>query len=485
MKSWEDDARKWLAYSLDPLPQELNEIDWKSSLSPNNKKLAQHISAFANHHGGGYLAFGVDDDGEVVGVSREQVDSIIERLSSISRDSLTPQVALDYVVSDYNGRAVLFVKLIESRNKPVHLGTSVELSFIRTGGTTRQAGRQELGALMLNSRQITWEQLYASQTMTAQEVFNALDYRKMFELLKHPIPSDPDEIISWMERENVVVKEPSSGKYIITNFGAVSSAYKLEDFEGLGRKVIRVVKYKGNNKSEAERETVGAKGYAIGFDGLIEYIMAMLPNSEIIQHALRAETSLYPEIALRELIANAIIHQDFSITGSGPMVELFENRIEIRNPGKLLPSKKVDRLIGTNPESRNEKLASSFRRFNICEERGSGFVKVVSSIELFGLPALKFEEGSNYFKVTLYAPKTFAEMSVNERVEACYQHAVIRHLSSESMTNATLRERLKMSETQRPQVSKLIKEAMARGKIKPKDLSNKSTKFAEYVPYWA
>lgn len=211
---------------------------------------------------------------------------------------------------------------------------------------------------------------------------------------------------------------------------------------------------------------------------------ALLPSSEIIKNALREETSVYPEIALREIVANALIHQDFTIRGSCPMIEIFDDRIEISNPGKLLPSKKIDRLIRTTPESRNEILASVFRRYNICEERGSGFEKAVVAIELYGLPPLKFQETENSFRVVMYSPKKFAEMTPTERIEACYQHAIIKYYSSGGMTNASLRERFRMHEKQRPQVSLVIKEALQVGKIKPKDPNNASTKFAEYIPYW-
>ncbi|OQX00651.1 MAG: hypothetical protein BWK73_47985 [Thiothrix lacustris] len=190
-----------------------------------------------------------------------------------------------------------------------------------------------------------------------------------------------------------------------------------------------------------------------------------------------------PEIALRELLANALIHQDFSITGSSPMIEIYADRIEFTNPGTLLPSKRLDRLIGTTPESRNELLASSFRLYRICEERGTGFQKVVATIELFGLPPVLFTPMDNAFRVTLYAPRKFANMSQMERIEACYQHAVLQYLSSKTLTNTSLRERLKLHDKQRNQVTNLIGEAVVAGRIKRKDTTSGS-KFAEYLPYW-
>eukprot|EP00731_Ephydatia_muelleri_P032978 g32978.t1 len=166
------------------------------------------------------------------------------------------------------------------------------------------------------------------------------------------------------------------------------------------------------------------------------------------------------------------------------MIEIFDNRIEISNPGKLLPSKTLDRLIGTTPQSRNDALASAFRRYNICEERGSGFQKSVAAIELYGLPPLRFEELANSFRVTIYAPRNFAELSPSERIEAAYQHCVLQYFSSSAMTNTSLRERFKMHDKQRSQVSLVIKEALNQNIIKAKDPNNLSTKFVEYIPSW-
>ena len=243
--------------------------------------------------------------------------------------------------------------------------------------------------------------------------------------------------------------------------------------------------YDGVNKARTKLEREGTKGYAISFQGVLQNVTAQLPQSEVIEEALRVKRTVYPEIALREIIANALIHQDFSISGAGPLIEIYDDRIEISNPGCLLPSKQLDRLIGTQPESRNELLARAFRRYKICEERGSGLLKAGLEIELYGLPPMKFDAGQTYFKVTLLTPRTFAQMTPRERLEACAQHAVLKHFSGSAMTNTSLRERLKMPEKQRSMVSVLIQEAVDQKLIKPADPENRSRKFAEYVPFWA
>lgn len=117
---------------------------------------------------------------------------------------------------------------------------------------------------------------------------------------------------------------------------------------------------------------------------------------------------MYPPLAIRELVANALIHQDFNLTGTGPMIEIFSDRIEITNPG--VPLIDTLRFIDEPPISRNEILASLMRRLNICEERGSGIDKVIFQVEMFQLPAPDFQVTSNHTKAILYAPKDLAGM---------------------------------------------------------------------------
>ena len=151
------------------------------------------------------------------------------------------------------------------------------------------------------------------------------------------------------------------------------------------------------------KEQVGAKGYAVGFEGLLDYANDLLPRNEQIGRALRHEVRMYPKIAVRGLVANALIHQGFTITGTGPMIEIFPDRVEISNPGTPL----IDtlRFIDERPRSRNEALASVMRRLNICEERGSGIDKVVFQVEMFQLPKPGFQVTSIHITAIFYRCK--------------------------------------------------------------------------------
>ncbi|MFA5027466.1 MAG: ATP-binding protein, partial [Candidatus Methylomirabilota bacterium] len=268
----------------------------------------------------------------------------------------------------------------------------------------------------------------------------------------------------------------------ITNLGAILFARKLGDFESLDRKAIRVVLYKGSSRIETLKEQPGARGYAVGFAGLVAYINDQLPRNEEIKKALRRDVRMYPELAVRELVANALIHQDFSITGTGPMVEVFADRIEISNPG--VPLIDTLRFIDEPPQSRNEVLAALMRRMNICEERGSGIDKVISQVELFQLPAPDFQVTSGHTKVVLYAPKKLSEMTQADRMRACYQHACLCWVSNKVMTNTSVRQRFGIDEKNYPMASRIISETVKTGLIKAADPSNKSRRMARYVPFW-
>ena len=142
-------------------------------------------------------------------------------------------------------------------------------------------------------------------------------------------------------------------------------------------------------------------GYACGFEGMIQFVLNLLPSNEVIGQALRRNVPMFPEPAIRELVANALIHQDFSQTGTSPMIEIFPSRLEITNPG--VPLVKTERFLDNPPKSRNDALASFMRRIGICEERGSGVDKVVAQTELYQLPAPVFEETEEHTRSVLFA----------------------------------------------------------------------------------
>lgn len=308
-----------------------------------------------------------------------------------------------------------------------------------------------------------------------------LDYPSYFDLLDIPLPEGRAGILTSLQ-EDGLIHPCEAGGWNITNLGAVLFAKRLDDFSGLRRKAMRVILYRGNSRIETIKEQIGHKGYASGFEGLISYVNGLVPSNEVIEQALRKTVPMYPELAVREIVANALIHQDFFVTGAGPMVEIFTDRVEVTNPG--VPLVAADRFLDTPPKSRNESLASLMRRMGICEERGSGIDKVVFQTEAYQLPAPLFEVTGESTRAVLFAPLPLTKMDKKDRVRACYLHACLKYVNREYLTNTSLRDRFGIDAKNMATASRLIREAVEAKVILAHD-PQAAPKLMKYIPWWA
>lgn len=483
-KSWETKALEYLKKSLSKIPCELNELDWKSKLTDNTDKFARHLSAFSNCNGGGYFVFGIDDDGKILPeFSKSEIDEILQRIGNIGNNNMNVSLTIDHAIITYEGINLLIVHVPENENKPIHLrGKDImESSYKRTSGQTVKMSTAEVKALLAYSLNISFEDQIAHIGLTRENVLNNLNYPDYYRLLSKNQPGSLDQVITDFIEEGFI-KKSINESYKITNLGGILFAKRINDLNSIKRKPIRVIIYKGQNKIEALKEMEGKKGYASGFEGLIAYIMDKFSVNEVIVNSLRTEVKMYPEIALREFIANALIHQDFSLTGTGVMVEIFTDRIEITNPG--VPLIDTNRFIGANPKSRNETLASMMRRLRICEERGSGVLRAVSAIETYQLPAPKFEKGDDYTKVVIYSHKRWKDMDRDDKIRACYQHTVLEYLTNRKVSNNSIRKRFNIKDEKHTIASRIISDTIEAGLIKLGNPESKSKKHATYIPFW-
>ena len=325
-----------------------------------------------------------------------------------------------------------------------------------------------------------WLEDHSITGLDAQQVVELLDTQTLFELLKLPYPTERLGVVDKLLKERLV--DELSGGFAVRRLGGLMLAKRLTDFPDLARKAPRVVVYTGASKLATRLDQTGTTGYAVGFQRLVAFVMGQLPQNEVIEDALRKEVKLVPEIAVRELVANALIHQDFLIMGASVMVEIYSNRVEISNPGE--PVVPVERFID-GYQSRNERLADLMRRMGICEEKSSGIDRVVQAAEVYQLPAPDFRVGHRRTVVTIFGPRDFEEMDREDRIRACYQHCALRWVMSERMTNESLRERFHLPESRRATTSQVIAATMEAGLIKLDEKVGGSRKYARYLPFWA
>lgn len=478
---WKKNAINVLKDSLFPVPIELNEIDWKSGLSPKTDRLAQHISAFANQSNGGILVFGVNNDGTHFSISKDDADRIIQLLGNIAKNNLSYSIALEHSIIEYEGSALLFIYIPEQKEKPVHLkGSDIYNSYHRSAGSTVKMSKQQVKLLIALSQGISFEEQIALDNLSQKDVLSLLNYKKFYELRDKNAPQSSNIIFNnLMEYEFCLQKD---NHFAITNLGALLFANNMSDFPTIKNCSIIVRKYIGDSNLELEFEKIGKYGYAVGFVGLIQFIMNNTPKKEKIQDIRKLEF-MYPEIAIREFVANALVHQDFAITGSPVTIEIFSNRISISNVGA--PLNDINRLIDLPPRSRNEKLAETMHLLNICERRGSGIDRAITEIEKKNLPPVKFSKSEQYTRVFLFAPKQLNYMTKEEKIRACYQHACILNEKCIALNNTTLRERFGLDKNKTSVASRIINDTLEAGYIKPLDDESLSKKGAKYIPYYA
>jgi ATP-dependent DNA helicase RecG len=373
------------------------------------------------------------------------------------------------------GRVVVFEIPSRPRGTAYHLDGAY---LMRSGEALVPMSEDQLRRVFAEGKP-DWVEEYAKSGLSAQEVIESLDTQTFFELLRLPYPTERAGVIERLERERLI--DRTDNLYSIRRIGALLLAKRMDDFPELARKAPRVVVYTATTKLETRLDQVGVKGYAVGFQGLVRFVMAQLPQNEVIKDALRAEVKLIPELAIRELVANALIHQDLTMAGASVMIEIYSNRFEISNPGE--PIVPVERFID-GYQSRNERLASLMRRMGICEEKSSGIDRVVQTAEMYQLPAPDFRVASSRTHVVIYGPRKFEDMDRDDRVRACYQHCALKWVMSERMTNQTLRERFRLSESKSAIVSQVIGAAIESGLVKADETVGGSRKYARYLPFW-
>jgi predicted HTH transcriptional regulator len=483
-------SQEQLVSLLRELCKSPKETEWVEFKHNNNdpKIIGEYISALANSAAllgkqSAYVVWGIaDEDHALLGTDFKPSTTRHKQqeLESWLLQQLSPKIHFQFLEFSVDNKAFVILDIVAANHTPVQFDG---VEYIRIGSYKKKlkdypAKERELWRTF---DRVPFEQQIAAANQSSEQVLQLLDYPAYFELMKLPLPDNRTGILNALEADRLIVKT-YSGQWDISNLGAVLFAKQLKSFLHLERKAVRVVLYKSNNRVQTIREIDGNKGYATGFEGLIGFINNLLPENEVIGQALRKSVPMFPELAVRELVANAIIHQDFTLTGTSPMIEIFTDRMEITNPG--IPLVDTQRFLDSPPRSRNEALASLLRRIGICEERGSGIDKVVFQTEKYQLPAPAFEVTQEHTRAVLFGHKEFKDMDKEDRIRACYLHCCLKYVCREPMNNTSLRERFGIEEQNKANASRIIRQTVEAGLIKLYD-SDAGVRAMRYVPCWA
>lgn len=316
---------------IDRLIQEYDENEWIEFKQNNTDpaQIGEYISALANTcmlktQDRAFLVYGIEDKTKKKVGTNFEINNMKkggENFINWVMRLHEPRIQVEFFDHVENSLNYVIIIIEPSYERPVRF-QGVE--FIRIGENKRRLIEfpEHERALWLATSRRRFEGAVALSHLTAEDVQQKLRVDTIFELTSEPKPTTSAELIRKLVTYGFVI-DGLDGFFDITNLGAVLLADKLQDFPSISSKSIRVIKYKGKDKQISESEVEGQRGYAVGFTALISHIVNIFPKQEVYVGGVRRNVSIYPEIAIREVIANALIHQDFTITGSGPVIEIY------------------------------------------------------------------------------------------------------------------------------------------------------------------
>ncbi|MCR4954297.1 MAG: putative DNA binding domain-containing protein [Treponema sp.] len=477
-----------LLNELRKLPSETEWAEFKCN-NQNPQLIGEYISALSNSAAlcekpYAYIVWGIDDstknivsttfDWQNAKKGNEQLEAWLSRLCS-------PKINFRFYDIPTEKGLVVLLEIPAATSQPTMFSGE---RYIRIGSNKKNLKEfpnkeRELWKILDT---IPFELKNAAENKSEDEVFVLLDYSRYYDKLNIPIPRNRSDIITDFLNEKFL-KQGSANSFNITNMGALIIGKNLKMFDNLGRKSVRVILYKSNTRLETIREQEFLLGYAISFDEIVNYVMTIIPQKEIIENGIRKSVFGFPEIAIRELLANMIIHQDFEQHGTNPMVEIFTDRIEFSNPGAPLVN--IDRIVDTVPVSRNENIAGFMHKCGICEERGSGFDKIILVTGEQGIISPRIEIQDNQFtKVVLFSKLPFDTIPKEEKIHTCYMQACLAYVNFSAITNSDVRKIFGLEENDKVKSSRIIKDTLNQNLIKPVDKES-APRHMKYIPIWA
>jgi len=345
--------------------------------------------AFANASGG-RIFLGITDDKHIKGIK------IANKLKSQLQDIATkcqPAVTLSF--EEFQN--VLIINVREGDDKPYSCASGF---YIRIGPNSQKLTRDEIVEFFKEEGKIRFDEL----TNLKFEYDVHFDPRKLDTFLRlagiSKVLDDPSILV------NLGVAEKQEGKVIFNNTGILFFAKNLQDI--YYHTAVTCALYKGAEKVDVLDRRDFNEDIISGIDGAMNFLKQWIPvRYEMTGTPQRREVPEIPYDALREAVINAVTHRNYFERGANVMVEMFDDRIEITNPGGLVKGLRPEDF-GKRSVLRNLNLANLLREVRYIEKMGTGITKMRKSIAEAGLPQVEFEFDT-FFTVT------FTRKSIGEQ----------------------------------------------------------------------
>ncbi|MBT2581208.1 RNA-binding domain-containing protein [Planococcus sp. ISL-109] len=318
--------------------------------------LKKEIIAFANTDGGEIL-IGIDDDGTVVGLANAQKE--LETVSNILRDSIKPDILVhtSAEIQTIKDKKVLKIEITRGSRRPYHLaskGMKPSGVFIRHGTSASAASDEAIRQMIIESDGTQYENMRCiNQSLTFHET------KRLFDA----------EGLTFGQTQQKTLGITNSDNYY-TNLGLLLSDQCEHSIKG--------ARYRGVTKLDFQDRKEFNGSVMKQVDEAFEYLQLHNATSTNFDGLHRKDTAEYPVFALREALVNAVVHRDYSFSGS-ILIHIFDDRIEIVSVGGLVQGLTLEDIELGISQSRNPRLANCFYRMKLIESYGTGLQRIKES----------------------------------------------------------------------------------------------------------
>lgn len=355
--------------------------------------------AFANGEGG-CIVFGIEDQTlRVVGVSDDQVFTIMDAISNAIADSCEPLIIPDISMRDIDGKTVIVAEILPGAQRPYFIKSMgrEQGTFVRVAGTTRQADAATIKELLFEGSNRSFDQTICRElTATEDDIAKLCDAMTAVAKsnAKHGAEAVKPVTVQQLRSWNVLVER--DGELRPTNAYAI-----LAGINGPIRSVIQCGVFKGDTKAVFvdRREFEGAPWELI--EQAYQYVLRNIHMGARFAGVYRQDVYEIPPDAIRELIVNAVVHRSY-IDHSSIQIAIYDNRMEITSPGRLPMGQTLERMKEGYSKIRNEALAAAFAYMGLIEHWGSGIPRIIEEVREAGLREPEFLGGDTDLRINIY-----------------------------------------------------------------------------------
>ena len=390
---------------------EANNIDFKRDLAEDIERLKEHINAFGNSTGGGLFVFGVNKDYSLHDGNLNQ-DAITERIATIAHDAQVPSLRTVVHHMTLNSKVLLAIEVLPSSQLPVFIKSRdpwTRGAFKRSGSSTLPMTEQEIRSLMARSQQFSYDSEPVREAKIEDLDNSALEeYLPSYKASQGVSPSNIQVLM-----DNQIITTNGNG-YLPTLAGWLMFANNPQKIRSLKNASIEFQLFKDKTRSEQVRilpiNGTLPQQVSLAIDTLLQHVWK-IPK---LQGIKREEISSYDKVTLREVITNAVVHRDYQQLHQPVKIAMFSDRIEVENPGGLLPGLTTFNLLHKRAW-RNENIASLMAKVGLGEMDGQGIDRIYAATNKLKVPAPTLYDENRSFKMVLSAPKEYDDYTPGEK----------------------------------------------------------------------